>query len=42
MSRPAPSLPPSSSIPILFRKRAPVAPATTAQYVGTSTEIDVK
>jgi hypothetical protein len=46
MSRSAPaSIPaptPSPSTPLLFRKRAPVAPATAAQYVGTDTEIDVK
>jgi hypothetical protein len=33
---------PSSSTPLLFGKRTPVAPTVTAQYVGTETELDVK
>lgn len=28
--------------PLLFGKRRPVAPAVAAQYVGTSTELDIK
>lgn len=32
----------SASTPLLFGKRLPVAPAIAAQYVGTTTEIDVK